>query len=172
MPSSSLPLHPIRGRAGWGSAFKLVPGGRPRGQLIQTPPRLPHRRVGYIFRAFHRPAAYDAERWHAGQCRARFPPTCWMKLLEGYRRRPHRRHLRRRPQRISANDIYPDYKMHRPETPRTGSHPSDPPDDPTCAFNVPAIEQNGFEADDLIATYAEQAVRQGADVTVVRRTRI
>ena len=33
----------------------------------------------------------------------------------------------------------------------------------TRAFNVPCIEQEGFEADDLIATYARQAREAGAD---------
>ena len=37
----------------------------------------------------------------------------------------------------------------------------------TQAFNVPAIEMRGFEADDLIATYARQAVEAGAEVTIV-----
>ncbi|MEN8195883.1 MAG: DNA polymerase I, partial [Pseudomonadota bacterium] len=35
------------------------------------------------------------------------------------------------------------------------------------AFNLPAIQMEGYEADDLIATYARQAVAVGADVTVV-----
>src|SRR5690606_28772126 len=53
----------------------------------------------------------------------------------------------------------------------------DPPDDlrpqfglvrqATEAFNVPAIEQGGFEADDIIATYVEHAHAAGADVTIV-----
>jgi DNA polymerase I len=65
------------------------------------------------------------------------------------------------------NKIYTDYKAHRP----------DPPDElvpqfglireATRAFNMPAIEMRGFEADDLIATYARQAVEGGAEVTIV-----
>ena len=35
------------------------------------------------------------------------------------------------------------------------------------AFNVASIEQAGFEADDLIATYAKDAIAKGADVTIV-----
>ena len=35
------------------------------------------------------------------------------------------------------------------------------------AFNVACIEQEGYEADDLIATYARQAVEAGAEVTIV-----
>jgi DNA polymerase-1 len=65
------------------------------------------------------------------------------------------------------NEIYPDYKAHRPP----------PPDElipqfalireAVEAFNLPAIRMEGFEADDLIATYTKQAVALGADVTVV-----
>ena len=35
------------------------------------------------------------------------------------------------------------------------------------AFNVACIEHDGFEADDLIATYAREAVDAGGDVTIV-----
>lgn len=37
----------------------------------------------------------------------------------------------------------------------------------TRAFNLPCIEKEGFEADDLIATYARLAEADGADVTIV-----
>src|SRR5487761_1339498 len=65
------------------------------------------------------------------------------------------------------NRLYKDYKAHRPE----------PPDDlvpqfqlvreATDAFSLCRIEQPDFEADDLIATYADEAVRAGARVTIV-----
>ena len=35
------------------------------------------------------------------------------------------------------------------------------------AYNIPAIEEEGFEADDLIATYADVAAQAGARVTIV-----
>ena len=35
------------------------------------------------------------------------------------------------------------------------------------AFNVACLEQKGYEADDLIATYAREAPEAGADVTIV-----
>lgn len=64
-------------------------------------------------------------------------------------------------------DIYADYKANREEAPadlipqfplfRTA----------TEAFGLPAIEQEGFEADDLIATYARLALAQGKTVTIV-----
>lgn len=64
-------------------------------------------------------------------------------------------------------DIYADYKANRSET---------PPDlipqfglirEATRAFGLPALEMEGFEADDLIATYAREALRQGKKVTIV-----
>ena len=39
--------------------------------------------------------------------------------------------------------------------------------DAVRAFNVACIEKEGYEADDLIATYALQALEAGADVTIV-----
>src|SRR6202163_2956016 len=63
--------------------------------------------------------------------------------------------------------MYPDYKAHRP----------DPPDDlipqfrfvreAVIAFDLPSIEQGGFEADDLIATYVREACEAGASATIV-----
>ena len=35
------------------------------------------------------------------------------------------------------------------------------------AFNVACIEMEGYEADDLIATYAREALEAGAEVTIV-----
>ncbi|KAB2750422.1 DNA polymerase I [Brucella anthropi] len=65
------------------------------------------------------------------------------------------------------NEIYPEYKANR----------TAPPEDlipqfglirqATRAFNLPCIEKEGFEADDLIATYARIAEQAGGDVTIV-----
>ncbi len=65
------------------------------------------------------------------------------------------------------NDIYPEYKAHRPEAP-----PELAPQFPlireaTRAFNLPAIEIAGYEADDLIASYTSAALAAGAEVTIV-----
>ncbi|MDC0054310.1 DNA polymerase I [Candidatus Pelagibacter sp.] len=65
------------------------------------------------------------------------------------------------------NEIYSDYKANR----------SDAPDDlvpqfefirkSVKAFNLPSIELINYEADDLIATYAEQILKEGAKATIV-----
>jgi DNA polymerase-1 len=65
------------------------------------------------------------------------------------------------------NKIYTDYKAHRPEPPDELKPQFGLIREATRAFNMPAIEMRGFEADDLIATYARQAVEGGAEVTIV-----
>jgi len=65
------------------------------------------------------------------------------------------------------NDIYPEYKAHRPDTPLDLIPQFALVRDATRACNVPAIELPNFEADDLIASYASKAVAGGMDVTVV-----
>ncbi|MDP6602679.1 MAG: DNA polymerase I, partial [Rhodospirillales bacterium] len=63
------------------------------------------------------------------------------------------------------NDIYPQYKAHRPPPPDELIPQFDLVKQAVEAFNLPAIEMPGFEADDLIATYAREATEAGAEVT-------
>lgn len=65
------------------------------------------------------------------------------------------------------NDIYPDYKANRGEPPEELVPQFPLIRDATRAFNVPAIEAPGFEADDIIATYARAAAAAGDEVTIV-----
>lgn len=65
------------------------------------------------------------------------------------------------------NALYDQYKAQRPEPPEDLRPQFGLIRQAVCAFNVPSIEQQGFEADDLIATYTKQAVAAGADVTIV-----
>ncbi|HKD24227.1 MAG TPA: DNA polymerase I, partial [Rhizomicrobium sp.] len=65
------------------------------------------------------------------------------------------------------NDIYPQYKANRPEPPEDLIPQFPLVREATRAFGVPAIEEPGFEADDLIATYARVAREAGAKVTIV-----
>ncbi len=65
------------------------------------------------------------------------------------------------------NDIYADYKANRPEAPDDLIPQFPLIRDATRAFNVACIEMEGYEADDLIATYAKAAVANGDEVTVV-----
>ena len=65
------------------------------------------------------------------------------------------------------NDIYPDYKANRPPPPDDLIPQFDLIRDAVRAFNVPSVEMAGFEADDLIATYAREAREKGWGVTII-----
>lgn len=65
------------------------------------------------------------------------------------------------------NDIYPEYKANRDEPPEELRPQFQLVRDATEAFGLPAIVKEGFEADDLIATYAREAEAQGIETVVV-----
>src|SRR5215813_13288698 len=65
------------------------------------------------------------------------------------------------------NEIYSDYKGHRPEPPDELVPQFPLMRDAVRAFGLIPIEQEGFEADDLIATYARVALEAGADVSII-----
>lgn len=65
------------------------------------------------------------------------------------------------------NEIYPEYKAHRPPAPADLIPQFGLIRQATEAFNVACIEQENYEADDLIATYATQAAAVGATVRIV-----
>ncbi len=65
------------------------------------------------------------------------------------------------------NEIYDQYKANRPEPPEDLRPQFPLIRDATRAFSLPCIETEGFEADDLIASYTEAAVAAGWDVTIV-----
>ncbi|MEO1541603.1 MAG: DNA polymerase I [Pseudomonadota bacterium] len=65
------------------------------------------------------------------------------------------------------NDIYPDYKANRPPLPEELRPQIPLTREATRAFNLACIEQEGWEADDLIATYAVEAREAGARVTII-----
>jgi DNA polymerase-1 len=65
------------------------------------------------------------------------------------------------------NKLYPDYKAHRPPAPDDLIPQFGLIRDAVRAFDLPCLEQGGFEADDLIATYAREAGERGATATIV-----
>jgi DNA polymerase I len=65
------------------------------------------------------------------------------------------------------NKLYPDYKAHRPPAPDDLIPQFALIRDAVRAFDLPCLEQAGFEADDLIATYARLACERGANTTIV-----
>jgi DNA polymerase I len=125
---------------------------------------------GYIFRAYH--ALPPINRKSDGlQLNAVFG-FCNMlwKLLRDMKDDERPTHLAvvfDKSEKTFRTAMYPDYKAHRP----------DPPDDlrpqfkfvreAVAAFDLPCLEQDGFEADDLIATYVREASEAGATATIV-----
>ncbi|MHA1158164.1 MAG: 5'-3' exonuclease H3TH domain-containing protein, partial [Alphaproteobacteria bacterium] len=65
------------------------------------------------------------------------------------------------------NKLYDQYKAHRPDAPEDLVPQFGLIREAVRAFNLPVVEQAGYEADDLIATYARQAEAAGAHVTIV-----
>lgn len=65
------------------------------------------------------------------------------------------------------NEIYPEYKANRDETPEDLIPQFPLIRQATEAFDIPAIELEGYEADDLIAAYARLAKAQGKKVVIV-----
>ena len=124
----------------------------------------------FIFRAFHAlPAltrASDGKPIGAvsGFCNMLFK---MVQGLTGERRPSHLAVILDASRETFRNEIYSEYKANRSAPP-----PDLVPQFPlireaTKAFGLPNIEKEGFEADDIIATYARQAEDIGADVTIV-----
>ncbi|MGV3551148.1 DNA polymerase I [Rhizobium sp.] len=63
--------------------------------------------------------------------------------------------------------IYPEYKANRSAPPEELIPQFSLIREATRAFNLPCIEIEGFEADDIIATYARQAEAVGAEATII-----
>jgi len=124
----------------------------------------------YIFRAFH--ALPPLTRQSDGLPIGAVSGFCNMlyKLLEdlkGPERPTHFACIFDASAYTFRNEMYPAYKAQRPPTPEELV-----PQFPLVrraaeAFAAHAIELDGFEADDLIATYARQAEAKGARVTIV-----
>jgi DNA polymerase-1 len=125
---------------------------------------------GYIFRAYHAlpPLSRKSDGLQLNAVYG-FCNMLW-KLLREMKPEERPTHLAivfDKSEKTFRTDMYPDYKAHRP----------DPPDDlrpqfplvreAVRAFDLPCLEQYGFEADDLIATYVRQACEAGANATIV-----
>ncbi|MBI1220299.1 MAG: DNA polymerase I [Rhodobacteraceae bacterium] len=65
------------------------------------------------------------------------------------------------------NDLYPLYKANRPELPEDLRPQFPLTREATRAFNVACLETENYEADDIIATLARQAVEAGGSATII-----
>jgi DNA polymerase-1 len=125
---------------------------------------------GYIFRAFHAlpPLTRPSDGLPVGAVHG-FCAMLW-KLLRETKAADAPTHFAvifDASEKTFRNEIYQDYKAHRPPAPEELIPQFPLIRDAVKAFNVACIEQLGFEADDLIASYARQVVDAGGDVTIV-----
>ena len=65
------------------------------------------------------------------------------------------------------NEIFPDYKGTRKEIPEDLIPQFELIHNAVSALNLNYLEMDGFEADDLIATYAAEALKKGYEVVIV-----
>ena len=123
----------------------------------------------YIFRAYHRlPPLTDPEGTPVGAVYG-YTTMLW-KLADDLDAADGPTHLAVILDKDSTsfrNDIYPEYKANRPEPPEDLRPQFPLIRDATRAFSLPCIEEQGLEADDLIASYAREAQRKGWNVTIV-----
>ncbi|MFC3051507.1 DNA polymerase I [Kordiimonas pumila] len=128
---------------------------------------------GYIFRAYHA-MAYSGK----PMTRADGTPVgavfgfsnMLMKLLQDLDDNDKPTHLAvifDTARKTFRSDIYPAYKANRPPAPEDLIPQFPLIREAVKAFGLPSIEMQGFEADDLIATYACRAREKGWQVTIV-----
>ena len=125
---------------------------------------------GYLFRAYH--ALPPLSRKSDGLPTGAVSGYCNMlwKLLEDMKDGDKPTHLAvifDAGRKTFRNDIYPEYKANRPEPPEDLIPQFPLVRDATRAFGVSCVEEPGFEADDLIATYARLARQADARVTII-----
>jgi len=121
---------------------------------------------GYIFRAYHALPPMNRPDGTPVNAVYGFCTMITKFLLE----RPEIDHIaviHDHSERTFRNEIYPQYKAHRPELPEALVPQFPLLREANRIFGLPCIEMPGYEADDLIATYARVAVAAGAEVTIV-----
>lgn len=65
------------------------------------------------------------------------------------------------------NDIYSEYKANRPDVPEELIYQFELIRESVAALNIEMLEKEGFEADDIIATYTDMADKQGLEVVII-----
>jgi DNA polymerase-1 len=123
----------------------------------------------YIFRAYHRlPPLTDPTGTPVGAVYG-YTTMLW-KLVDELDKAEGPTHLAVILDKGSTsfrNALYSEYKANRPPPPEDLVPQFPLVRDATRAFSLPCIEEDDLEADDLIASYAREATRQGWDVTIV-----
>lgn len=124
---------------------------------------------GYIFRAYHQLPPLTNQHGQPVGAVYGYTTMLW-KLAEelGKAEGPtHMAVILDKGSHTFRNDMYDQYKAHRPPAPEDLVPQFPMIRDATRAFSLPCIEEAGFEADDIIATYTRAAVAAGWNVTIV-----
>jgi DNA polymerase I len=124
---------------------------------------------GYIFRAYHRLPPLTNIRGEPVGAVYGYTTMLW-KLADALHKADGPTHMAvilDASGKSFRNEIYPEYKAHRPPAPEDLVPQFPMIRDATRAFSLPCIEEIGLEADDLIASYTYAALSQGWQVTVV-----
>lgn len=120
---------------------------------------------GFIFRAFY--AIQMMNRPDGTPVNAVFGFCNMLNRLQSDVKATHAAVIFDAARKTFRNDIYPEYKAHRPEAPEELRPQFALVREAARAFGFPSIESEGYEADDLIATYAKVARDKDWNVVVV-----
>ena len=150
-PAASVPANPAARPLKKGDHLFLVDGS------------------GYIFRAYHAlpPLTRKSDGLQVNAVLG-FCNMLWKLLAEMKDDKPtHLAVVFDKSEKTFRSDFYPEYKAHRPEAPEDLRPQFPLIRDAVHAFEIPCLEQAGYEADDLIATYARLACEAKATTTIV-----
>ena len=124
---------------------------------------------GYIFRAYHRLPPLANKHGEPVGAVYGYTTMLW-KLVDELHTAEGPTHMAVVLDKSSSsfrNEMYDQYKAHRPPPPEDLKPQFPMIRDATRAFSLPCIDEKGYEADDLIASYAKAALAQGWSVTIV-----
>ncbi len=124
---------------------------------------------GYIFRAYHAlpPLTRKSDGLQVNAVLG-FCNMLWKLLAEMKNDKPtHLAVVFDKSEKTFRTEFYPEYKAHRPDAPEDLIPQFPLIREAVHAFEIPCLEQAGFEADDLIATYARLASEAKATTTIV-----
>lgn len=124
---------------------------------------------GYIFRAYHRLPPLTNKHGEPVGAVYGYTTMLW-RLADDLHKADGPTHMAVILDKSSStfrNQMYDQYKAHRPPPPEDLVPQFPMIRDATRAFSLPCIEEEGWEADDLIASYTKAALAQGWQVTIV-----